>query len=131
MLFRTQIIFCSSELRLHFRIAEVGSLLSLNRAWRAQVTCACVGLRVRTYVFAQVRAYVNLRICLCMHVWARMRVRVRLRVCARVRECVRACVHTHTHAQPHAQMRARPHAYAHVASHIGLHTHMHMLACAH
>ena len=37
MLFRTQIIFCSSELRLHFRIAEVGSLLSLNRAWRAQV----------------------------------------------------------------------------------------------
>ena len=38
MLFRTQIIFCSSELRLHFRIAEVGSLLSLNRAWRAQVT---------------------------------------------------------------------------------------------
>ena len=34
MLFRTQIIFCSSELRLHFRIAEVGSLLSLNRAWR-------------------------------------------------------------------------------------------------
>ena len=31
MLFRTQIIFCSSELRLHFRIAEVGSLLSLNR----------------------------------------------------------------------------------------------------
>ena len=39
MLFRTQIIFCSSELRLHFRIAEVGSLLSLNRAWRAQVTC--------------------------------------------------------------------------------------------
>ena len=40
MLFRTQIIFCSSELRLHFRIAEVGSLLSLNRAWRAQVTHA-------------------------------------------------------------------------------------------
>ena len=40
MLFRTQIIFCSSELRLHFRIAEVGSLLSLNRAWRAQVTCS-------------------------------------------------------------------------------------------
>ena len=38
MLFRTQIIFCSSELRLHFRIAEVGSLVSLNRAWRAQVT---------------------------------------------------------------------------------------------
>ena len=38
MLFRTQIIFCSSEVRLHFRIAEVGSLLSLNRAWRAQVT---------------------------------------------------------------------------------------------
>ena len=38
MLFRTQIIFCSSELRLHFRIAEVGSLLSVNRAWRAQVT---------------------------------------------------------------------------------------------
>ena len=38
MLFRTQIIFCSSELRLHFRITEVGSLLSLNRAWRAQVT---------------------------------------------------------------------------------------------
>ena len=38
MLFRTQLIFCSSELRLHFRIAEVGSLLSLNRAWRAQVT---------------------------------------------------------------------------------------------
>ena len=38
MLFRTQIIFCSSELRLHFRIAEVGSLLNLNRAWRAQVT---------------------------------------------------------------------------------------------
>ena len=38
MLFRTPIIFCSSELRLHFRIAEVGSLLSLNRAWRAQVT---------------------------------------------------------------------------------------------
>ena len=38
MLFRTQIIFCSSELRLHFRIAEVGSLLSLDRAWRAQVT---------------------------------------------------------------------------------------------
>ena len=38
MLFRTQIIFCSSELRLHFRIAEVGSLLSLNRARRAQVT---------------------------------------------------------------------------------------------
>ena len=38
MLFRTQIFFCSSELRLHFRIAEVGSLLSLNRAWRAQVT---------------------------------------------------------------------------------------------
>ena len=38
MLFRTQIIFCSSELRLHFRIAEVGPLLSLNRAWRAQVT---------------------------------------------------------------------------------------------
>ena len=41
MLFRTQIIFCSSELRLHFRIAEVGSLLSLNRAWRAQVTYYC------------------------------------------------------------------------------------------
>ena len=40
MLFRTQIIFCSSELRLHFRIAEVGSLLSLNRARRAQVTCS-------------------------------------------------------------------------------------------
>ena len=38
MLFRTQIIFCSSELRLHFRIAEVGSLVSLNRAWRAHVT---------------------------------------------------------------------------------------------
>ena len=38
MLFRTQFIFCSSELRLHFRIAEVGSLLSLNRAWRAHVT---------------------------------------------------------------------------------------------
>ena len=38
MLFRTQIIFCSSELRLYFPIAEVGSLLSLNRAWRAQVT---------------------------------------------------------------------------------------------
>ena len=43
MLFRTQIIFCSSELRLHFRIAEVGSLLSLNRAWRAQVNeSACL-----------------------------------------------------------------------------------------
>ena len=38
MLFRTQIIFCSSEHRLNFRIAEVGSLVSLNRAWRAQVT---------------------------------------------------------------------------------------------
>ena len=44
MLFRTQIIFCSSELRLHFRIAEVGSLLSLNRAWRAQVTIRTVKL---------------------------------------------------------------------------------------
>ena len=43
MLFRTQIIFCSSELRLHFRIAEVGSLLSLNRAWRAQVTFVNAG----------------------------------------------------------------------------------------
>ena len=41
MLFRTQIIFCSSELRLHFRIAEVGYLLGLNRAWRAQVTQGC------------------------------------------------------------------------------------------
>ena len=47
MLFRTQIIFCSSELRLHFRIAEVGSLLSLNRAWRAQVTYG----RLRSYLF--------------------------------------------------------------------------------
>ena len=33
-------LFCSSELRLHFGIAEVGSLISLNRAWRAQVTHA-------------------------------------------------------------------------------------------
>ena len=46
MLFRTQIIFCSSELRVHFRIAEVGSLLSLNRAWRAQVTFE-IGIHVR------------------------------------------------------------------------------------
>ena len=42
MLFRTQIIFCSSELRLHFRIAEVGSLVSLIRAWGAQVTFGTV-----------------------------------------------------------------------------------------
>ena len=50
MLFRTQIIFCSSELRLHFRIAEVGSLLSLNRAWRAQVTLSCSYLEECCYL---------------------------------------------------------------------------------
>ena len=48
MLFRTQIIFCSSELRLHFRIAEVGSLLSLNRAWRAQVTVCFIFTKKNT-----------------------------------------------------------------------------------
>ena len=52
MLFRTQIIFCSSELRLHFRIAKVGSLLSLNRAWRAQVTLF-TRLRICGYAVSQ------------------------------------------------------------------------------
>ena len=66
MLFRTQIIFCSSELRLHFRIAEVGSLLSLNRAWRAQVTLTkawlfvfCLGLLL-IYVYT----YSNIIVCM-------------------------------------------------------------------
>ena len=52
MLFRTPIIFCSSELRLHFRIAEVGSLLSLNRAWRAQVTFGTVEVGLFHYIIS-------------------------------------------------------------------------------
>ena len=57
MLFRTQIIFCSSELRLHFRIAVVGSLLSLNRAWRAQVTLILE--RSKHYSFIQKKCSIN------------------------------------------------------------------------
>ena len=68
MLFRTQIIFCSSELRLHFRIAEVGSLLSLNRAWRAQVT-----FRTQNYLPVWVECLAATAVFSCVKMMSRLR----------------------------------------------------------
>ena len=71
MLFRTQIIFCSSELRLHFRIAEVGSLLSLNRAWRAQVTLHFVSDHARRYGVTPVLTFDHpLYVCMYVYIYS-------------------------------------------------------------
>ena len=65
MLFRTQVNFAVVSIgyifigdhRLHFRIAEVGSLLSLNRAWRAQVTFGTVEVGLLYYLSFYGRLY--------------------------------------------------------------------------